>query len=109
MLYFYYNVIVQEGRVFMKNSNKKSKRNFIKSIIPALSILMIIVAILLVVYTLDSKKFNKGRVTYNDEYTMHVLYLVMNEDEVPKAPSWDNLYTLELNTSWNQDCQEKYQ
>ncbi len=79
----------------MKNSNKKSKRNFIKSIIPALSILMIIVAILLVVYTLDSKKFNKGRVTYNDEYTMHVLYLVMNEDEVPKDITIDKVFNPE--------------
>ena len=67
----------------MKNKSKKNKRSFVKSIIPALSIVMIITAILLVVYTVDSIKFNKGRITYNDEYTMRVQYLVMDESQVP--------------------------
>lgn len=66
----------------MKNNAKK--RSFRKSLIPALSIFMIIVAVLLLVYTIDSKKFNKGRVTHDSKYAMRVLYLVMNEDEVPK-------------------------
>ena len=67
----------------MNNNAKKKKRNFLKSIVPVLSFFMIITAILLFVYTIDNKKFNKGRVVYDTEYTMRVLYLVMNEDEVP--------------------------
>ena len=76
----------------MNNKSNKNKRSFVKSIIPALSIIMIITAILLVVYTLDSKKFNKGRVVYDSDYTMHVMYLVMDKAEVPKDITIDKTF-----------------
>ena len=76
----------------MKNKSSKNRGNLIKSIIRTVSVLMLLVAILLVVYTLDTKKFNKGRVTYDDEYTMRVLYLVMDEDKVPNDITIDKVF-----------------
>ena len=67
----------------MKKNNKKRYIPFKKTIIPAISIIMIIVAVLIAIYTLDLKKFNKGRVTYDNEYLIHVMYLIMDKDEVP--------------------------
>ena len=67
----------------MKKTNKKGYIPFKKTIIPAITIIMLVVAALLLIYTIDSKIFDKGRKEFKFKYTMRVLYLVMNEDEVP--------------------------
>ena len=73
----------------MKNIKKNKYIPFKKTIIPVLSILMIIVAILLFIYTIDNKKFNKGHKNYDKEYVMHITYLIMDNDEVPEILQWN--------------------
>ena len=70
----------------------KAIKNNIKRIITVLSIAMIVVAILLFVYTIDNNKFKKGRVSYDDEYSMHVLYLIMDADKVPEDITMDKTF-----------------
>ncbi|MBR4830327.1 MAG: hypothetical protein IKZ96_00980 [Bacilli bacterium] len=76
---------------------KKTKKNkyipFKKTIIPVLSILMIIVAILIIVYTLDYMKFKKDHVEYKNEYMIHVMYLIMDKDEVPENITMDQTFS----------------
>ena len=67
---------------------KETKKNryvpFKKTIIPVLSILMVVTAILIFIYTIDLNKFKKLHTkTYDETYIIHVLYLVMDKDNVP--------------------------
>ncbi len=77
----------------MKKKNKNKYIPFKKTIIPVVSILMVIVAALIVVYTLDLKKFNKGREIYDNEYMIHVMYLIMDKDAVPSDITMDKTFS----------------
>ncbi|MBR4351247.1 MAG: hypothetical protein IKP98_03400 [Bacilli bacterium] len=79
----------------MKNIKKNKYIPFKKTIIPVLSILMIIVAILLFIYTIDNKKFNKGHKNYDKEYVMHITYLIMDKDEVPENITMEQTFNHE--------------
>ena len=73
---------------------KKLKKNkyipFKKTIIPVLSILMIIVAVLIIVYTLDLKKFYSKQTKYDDTYMMKVTYLIGDRDKLDENATIDS-------------------
>ena len=90
--------------LFRKKDKKldKTKKNryvpFKKTIIPVLTILMVITAILIFIYTIDLNKFKKLHTrTYDETYIMHVLYLVMDKDNVPNDINLEQTFHGEVN------------
>ena len=77
----------------MKKINKKGYIPFKKTIIPAITIIMLVVAALLLIYTIDSKKFYKDHKVYDDEYFLHVYYLIMDKAKVPADISMEKTFS----------------
>ena len=84
-----------------KKLNKTKKNRYVpfkKTIIPVLTILMVIIAILIFIYTIDLNKFKKLHTrTYDETYIMHVLYLVMDKDNVPNDINLEQTFHGEVN------------
>ena len=79
---------------------KKNKKRYIPfkaTIIPVISILLLVIAGLVVFYTLDLKKFNKGRITYDNEYLIHVMYLIMDKDAVASDITMEKTFNYDPN------------
>ena len=76
----------------MKKKNKKRKYiPFKKTIIPVLSILMIIVAVFIVMYTIDNKKFNNRHKVYSNDYLFLVKFITVDKKMTKENDNYEDI------------------